>query len=89
MPYQYTDDPPALRGVFLFNSESAVVIFGLQIGENGLYGEQGLILLTDDGGRAWKACPRSKEIAGLNAVDFINGLGFAVGGLFYYNLSIE
>ncbi|MDY6857502.1 MAG: YCF48-related protein [Thermodesulfobacteriota bacterium] len=86
VPYQYTVDPLTLRGVFLSDSESAVVVGGLQIGENGLYGEQGLILLTDDGGRTWEACPRSKELDGLNAVDFINGLGFAVGGLSYYNL---
>ena len=62
------------------------MVGGVEIGENALYGEQGLILLTDDGGRTWEACPRSKEIDGLNAVDFINGLGFAVGGLSYYNL---
>jgi photosystem II stability/assembly factor-like uncharacterized protein len=86
VPYQYTVDPLALRGVFLISSQIAVVVGGVQIGENGLYGEQGLILLTNDGGATWEACPRSKEIEGLNAVHFVNGLGIAVGGLSYYNL---
>ena len=85
-PYLYTVDPLTLRDVVLVNSEIAVVVGGVQIGDNGLYGEHGLILHTSDCGVRWRAYPRSNDTEGLNAVHFVEEKGIAVGGLAYYSL---